>query len=65
LISCRLYSKLWPSEKINDNATKATDATADISEMSADTAVEHAKRAFALKKYDQAVEYYARALEVV
>ncbi|KAK7056262.1 hypothetical protein VNI00_002815 [Paramarasmius palmivorus] len=53
------------SEKINDNATKATDAIADVSEMSADTAIEHAKRAFALKKYDQAVEYYARALEVV
>ncbi|KAF9269063.1 hypothetical protein L218DRAFT_851954 [Marasmius fiardii PR-910] len=33
--------------------------------MSAETAVEHAKRAFALKKYEQSVEYYARALEVV
>jgi HAT1-interacting factor 1 len=29
------------------------------------TAVEHAKRAFALKKYEQAVEHYATALEIM
>jgi len=29
-----------------------------------ETALEHARRAFALKKYEQAVEYYATALEL-
>ncbi|KAJ7625657.1 hypothetical protein FB45DRAFT_979807 [Roridomyces roridus] len=34
-------------------------------EMSFDAAVEHAKRAFALQKYEQAVDYYATALELI
>ncbi|KAJ7314376.1 hypothetical protein DFH08DRAFT_790832 [Mycena albidolilacea] len=34
-------------------------------EMSLETAVEHAKRAFALDKYEQAVDYYATALELI
>ncbi|KAF9078227.1 hypothetical protein BDP27DRAFT_1207542, partial [Rhodocollybia butyracea] len=33
--------------------------------LSPESAIEHAKRAFALKKYEQAVEYYATALELV
>ncbi|KAJ6504787.1 hypothetical protein C8R47DRAFT_967838 [Mycena vitilis] len=33
--------------------------------MDLDTAVEHAKRAFALEKYEQAVDYYATALELI
>ncbi|KAL0067242.1 hypothetical protein AAF712_005812 [Marasmius tenuissimus] len=37
----------------------------EVSEMSAETAIELAKRAFALKKYEQSIEYYGRALEVV
>lgn len=32
--------------------------------MTVETALEHARRAFALKKYEQAVEYYATALEL-
>jgi HAT1-interacting factor 1 len=31
--------------------------------MTLDSAVEQAKRAFALKKYEQAVDFYATALE--
>lgn len=33
-------------------------------QLSADETIEHAKRAFALKKYEQAVDYYATALEL-
>ena len=33
------------------------------SEMSVDETVEHARRAFALKQFEKAVEYYAAALE--
>ena len=32
--------------------------------MTVETALEHARRAFALKKYEQAVEHYATALEL-
>ncbi|KAJ3926199.1 MAG: hypothetical protein NXY57DRAFT_948380 [Lentinula lateritia] len=34
-----------------------------VPDISPDNAIEHAKRAFALKKYEQAVDYYATALE--
>ncbi|KAJ3808620.1 hypothetical protein EV368DRAFT_89029 [Lentinula lateritia] len=34
-----------------------------VPDISPDNVIEHAKRAFALKKYEQAVEYYATALE--
>lgn len=34
-------------------------------EVSIETAVEQAKRAFALKKYEQAVDHYATALELM
>lgn len=34
-------------------------------EMTPESAIDHAKRAFALKKYEQAVEHYATALELV
>ncbi|KAF8217024.1 hypothetical protein K438DRAFT_1925958 [Mycena galopus ATCC 62051] len=40
-------------------------ADAASPEMSLDTTIEHAKRAFALEKYEQAVEFYATALELV
>lgn len=33
-------------------------------QLSADETIEHAKRAFALKKYEQAVDHYATALEL-
>ena len=32
--------------------------------MTLEETIEHAKRAFALKKYEQAVEHYASALEL-
>jgi HAT1-interacting factor 1 len=32
--------------------------------MTSEAAIEQAKRAFALKKYEQAVEHYATALEL-
>jgi HAT1-interacting factor 1 len=34
-------------------------------EVNVEHAIEQAKRAFALKKYEQAVEWYGKALEVV
>ncbi|KAJ6582023.1 hypothetical protein B0H19DRAFT_929158, partial [Mycena capillaripes] len=34
-------------------------------EMGLDAAIEHAKRAFALEKYEQAVDFYATALELI
>ena len=33
-------------------------------QLSVEETIEHAKRAFALKKYEQAVDYYATALEL-
>lgn len=50
------------SEQPKAARTDATDASAP--EMTVETALEHARRAFALKKYEQAVEYYATALEL-
>jgi len=40
--------------------TTATDPPATVSD-----ALDHAKRAFALRKYEQAVEHYATALELL
>ena len=40
-------------------------ATPDQGAMSLEDTIEHAKRAFALRKYEQAVEHYASALELV
>ena len=49
-----------------DRRDKATgDADVPKPEMSVDEAVEHARRAFALKQFEKAVEYYAAALESV
>ncbi|KAJ7180986.1 hypothetical protein C8R46DRAFT_940953 [Mycena filopes] len=42
--------------------TLMTEATP---EMGLEAAVEHAKRAFALEKYEQAVDFYATALELI
>jgi len=33
-------------------------------QLSVEETIEHAKRAFALRKYEQAVDYYATALEL-
>ncbi|KAF9026359.1 hypothetical protein BDP27DRAFT_1351147 [Rhodocollybia butyracea] len=44
---------------------KTTKVGSPTPELSPESAIEHAKRAFALKKYEQAVEYYATALELV
>lgn len=33
--------------------------------MTFEERIEHAKRAFALKKYEQAVDHYASALEIL
>ena len=41
-----------------------SETTEKKSQLSAEEAIEHAKRAFALKKYEQAVDYYATALEL-
>ncbi|KIK61614.1 hypothetical protein GYMLUDRAFT_243309 [Collybiopsis luxurians FD-317 M1] len=46
-------------------SSSTTNADSPAPPMSSETAIEHAKRAFALKKYEQAVEYYATALELV
>jgi HAT1-interacting factor 1 len=50
------------SEQPKATRTGATDAS--VPEITVETALEHARRAFALKKYEQAVEYYATALEL-
>ncbi|KAG0699897.1 hypothetical protein DFH29DRAFT_656653 [Suillus ampliporus] len=50
------------SEQPKAAKTNATDASTP--EMTVETALEHARRAFALKKYEQAVEHYATALEL-
>lgn len=35
------------------------------SELTIEGSIEHAKRAFALKKFEQAVDHYATALELM
>lgn len=45
-----------------EKPTAASDAAAPA--MSLEDTIEHAKRAFALKKYEQSVEHYASALEI-
>lgn len=40
------------------------DTTEQKPQLSVEETLEHAKRAFALKKYEQAVDYYATALEL-
>ncbi|KAG6909345.1 hypothetical protein DXG01_000945 [Tephrocybe rancida] len=45
-------------------STQNTPAT-DAPEVTIESAIEHAKRAFALKKFEQAVEHYATALELM
>lgn len=42
-----------------------TSADAPGPEITIEGAIEHAKRAFALKKFEQAVEHYATALELM
>jgi HAT1-interacting factor 1 len=43
---------------------KTNAAGASTPEITVETALEYARRAFALKKYEQAVEHYATALEL-
>ncbi|KAJ8590154.1 hypothetical protein M405DRAFT_180292 [Rhizopogon salebrosus TDB-379] len=50
------------SEQPNEVKTNA--AGASTPEITVETALEYARRAFALKKYEQAVEHYATALEL-
>ena len=58
-----------PSQVFNDGASspqsKTTAADASPPEITVETAIEHARRAFALRKYEQAAEHYATALEMV
>ncbi|OJA21553.1 hypothetical protein AZE42_03234 [Rhizopogon vesiculosus] len=44
--------------------TKINVIDASTPDITVETALEHARRAFALKKYEQAVEHYATALEL-
>ncbi|KAG6374847.1 hypothetical protein JVT61DRAFT_4232 [Boletus reticuloceps] len=53
------------SEPENAHSTTDVQVGADTSPtMTVETALEHARRAFALQKYEQAVEHYATALEL-
>uniref|UniRef100_A0A8H7XRK9 Tetratricopeptide SHNi-TPR domain-containing protein n=1 Tax=Psilocybe cubensis TaxID=181762 RepID=A0A8H7XRK9_PSICU len=47
------------SSSTKTNASESTSATVTV-----ESSVEHAKRAFALKKYEQAIDHYATALEL-
>lgn len=52
---------------VSENSHSTIDAhvAADTSPtMTVEMALEHARRAFALKKYEQAVEHYATALDL-
>ncbi|KAH9921678.1 uncharacterized protein BXZ73DRAFT_79826 [Epithele typhae] len=51
--------------KRRDSDKPAASAPAAEKDLTLDETVEHAKRAFALKKYEQAVEHYTSALELV
>ncbi|PFH51968.1 hypothetical protein AMATHDRAFT_2671 [Amanita thiersii Skay4041] len=54
---------LHPTSSNPQQPSSATDAS--VPEPTIENAIEHAKRAFALKKYEQAVEHYASALELI
>jgi HAT1-interacting factor 1 len=62
-------SQFETSQVFNDGASspqpKTTTTDASQPEITVETAIEHAKRAFALRKYEQAAEHYATALEMV
>lgn len=47
-----------------ESTSVASTEPAAPSTLSIQETVEHARRAFALKKYEQAVEHYASALEM-
>jgi HAT1-interacting factor 1 len=47
---------------LNNVASEETNRVAQ--KLSVEEAMEHGKRAFALRKYEQAVDYYATALEL-
>ena len=57
------YAFLSCKPTFHRNRHAARDADVSKPEMSVDEAVEHARRAFALKQFEKAVEYYATALE--
>ncbi|GAW05971.1 shni tpr [Lentinula edodes] len=48
---------------MSSSNTGYTKRDSPVPDITPDNAIEHAKRAFALKKYEQAVDYYATALE--
>lgn len=54
-------SQLYHSENKETSGPAVTDAPEP---QTIEEAVEHAKRAFALKKYEQAIDHYATALEL-
>ncbi|CDO68408.1 hypothetical protein BN946_scf184815.g55 [Trametes cinnabarina] len=47
-----------------EKTTATPEAAAGTPTLSLEDTIEHAKRAFALKKYEQSVEHYASALEI-
>ena len=64
LTSCTdvdVFRDAAPTQPPQPGLTTASEAP----QMSLEETIEHAKRAFALKKYEQAVEHYASALELV
>jgi HAT1-interacting factor 1 len=50
---------------IQTRTPKPAATNASEPEVTVEGAVEHAKRAFALRKFEQAVEHYAIALELM
>ncbi|KAG6821473.1 hypothetical protein H0H93_010197 [Arthromyces matolae] len=65
-------SSFNPSSTLGQNATQqqqtaSTESNVDEPKMETniESAIEHAKRAFALKKFEQAIEHYATALELM
>lgn len=62
-ISLILKATVYTSEPKETSGPAVTDAPGPAPQTIEDS-VEHAKRAFALKKYEQAVDYYATALEL-
>lgn len=61
----RKYTRTGYRPSLNpSSASKANKPAAKANPQSVDEVVELAKRAFALKKYEEAVEHYATALEL-
>ncbi len=63
LVSCilQIYSR---SAQPPTRTLRSPKNTAPATEVTVQSCVEQAKRAFALKKYEQAIDHYATALEL-